>query len=258
MDKIKAVFFDVDGTLLSHRTVMVPDSTIEAIRIMQSNGIKCVMSSGRHPNEIDRLHLENIDFDAYVTANGQIVLDKDRNVIAARPFSEKETEILVSGFEEKRIPLLLSSINDMYVNYIDDEVRKILEEIHTPEPRVDSYKGEKLYQAVAYVGGKNPEWIEELKKKFHVTFWNENGADIVSKEANKAIGISDYIDLMGIKRSETMGFGDGENDKEMLEYTGIGVAMGNSADELKRIADYITDDIDEDGLYNACKHFGLL
>ena len=55
-----------------------------------------------------------------------------------------------------------------------------------------------------------------------------------------------------------MGIGDGENDIGMLQHCAIGIAMGNAADNTKKSADYVTDDIDEDGVYNALKHYGLI
>ena len=55
-----------------------------------------------------------------------------------------------------------------------------------------------------------------------------------------------------------MAFGDGENDKEMLEYAGIGVAMGNAKDSVKAVADYVTDSVDDNGIENALRHFGLI
>ena len=62
----------------------------------------------------------------------------------------------------------------------------------------------------------------------------------------------------GITEQEIIAFGDAENDLEMLQYAGIGVAMGNANEELKMIADYVTTDVDDDGIWNACKHFELI
>ena len=55
-----------------------------------------------------------------------------------------------------------------------------------------------------------------------------------------------------------MAFGDGGNDISMLKYVGIGVAMGNAKDDVKAIADYITDSVQEDGIVSALKHFDIL
>ena len=78
------------------------------------------------------------------------------------------------------------------------------------------------------------------------------------KGISKAKGIDETLRRFGIPLEESLAIGDGENDVDMLKHCGIGVAMGNAADVTKAAADYITDDIDEDGLYNALKHFGLI
>ena len=67
-----------------------------------------------------------------------------------------------------------------------------------------------------------------------------------------------FLDEHGLKRSEIMAFGDGENDKDMLEFAGIGVAMGNAGDSVKAVADYVTDSVDEQGIENALRYFGLI
>ena len=59
-------------------------------------------------------------------------------------------------------------------------------------------------------------------------------------------------------RSEIMAFGDGENDMDMLRFAGIGVAMGNASDMVKAAADYVTDTVDENGIEDALRHFGLI
>lgn len=79
--------------------------------------------------------------------------------------------------------------------------------------------------------------------------------DIISKGSGKVLGIKKYIKMMNILKEETMAFGDGENDLEMLEFVEYGVALGNGVDELKKIANYVTDDIDDDGVYNAIQHY---
>ncbi len=67
-----------------------------------------------------------------------------------------------------------------------------------------------------------------------------------------------FLDQNGIDRSETMAFGDGENDIAMLEYVGIGVAMGNGKEAVKEAADYVTDTVEDHGIEKALKHFGLI
>jgi hydroxymethylpyrimidine pyrophosphatase-like HAD family hydrolase len=66
------------------------------------------------------------------------------------------------------------------------------------------------------------------------------------------------LEHYGIRQEEMIAFGDGENDMEMLQFAGIGIAMGNAEKEVKAVADYVTDDIDDDGIWKACRHFGLI
>ncbi len=66
------------------------------------------------------------------------------------------------------------------------------------------------------------------------------------------------IERYGIRQDEIMAFGDGENDIDMIEFAGIGVAMGNADEEVKQRADYVTDNVNRDGVRKALEHFGML
>lgn len=82
--------------------------------------------------------------------------------------------------------------------------------------------------------------------------------DIISRHGGKVAGIRQYLKENNILIQETMAFGDGENDIEMLEYAGIGIAMGNSDDMVKKSADYVTDCIDNEGIEKALRHFEVI
>ena len=82
--------------------------------------------------------------------------------------------------------------------------------------------------------------------------------DLGVKDITKAHAIDQLLNYLGAKREDTIAFGDAKVDIPMLEYCHIGVAMGSGGDEIKAMADYITDDVDKDGLYNAFVHFGLI
>jgi Cof subfamily protein (haloacid dehalogenase superfamily) len=84
------------------------------------------------------------------------------------------------------------------------------------------------------------------------------GYDVVQKDINKATGIANLIKKIGIKQEETIAIGDGLNDIEMIEYAGLGISMGNGVKELKEKANYITTDVNDNGIYNAFKHFELI
>ena len=91
-----------------------------------------------------------------------------------------------------------------------------------------------------------------------LSWWNEYAVDIISKDGGKLAGIEKYLELQGQTLADAMAFGDGENDLEMLKAVKIGVAMVNGEEQVKRIADYVTIDIDADGIFNTCKHYKLI
>ena len=98
----------------------------------------------------------------------------------------------------------------------------------------------------------------KLKEIAEVTFWHEGVVDVVPKGTSKALGIDKVLERHKLDISETMGIGDGENDYEMIEHCNIGIAMGNAKPVIKEIANYITDDIDNDGLSKALKYYELI
>ena len=82
--------------------------------------------------------------------------------------------------------------------------------------------------------------------------------EITIKGINKSYGMRKYLELHGLSRKDTIAFGDGPNDLDMIEYAGIGVAMGNARQKLKDVADYVTKDISDNGIQYAMEHFGLI
>lgn len=88
--------------------------------------------------------------------------------------------------------------------------------------------------------------------------WHPAFVDVTAKGNTKQNGIDQIIRHFGIKLEETMVFGDGGNDISMLRHAGIGVAMGNANDDVKAASNYTTTSVDEDGIANALKYFGIV
>lgn len=255
---IKAVFFDVDGTLVSHTSKTVPEGTRAALAALRQKGVKLIVATGRHVMELSRLPVSDLEFDGYVTLNGQLCLNEDRTPYYETPFQAPETALLADMFAKKEIPVMLIERNRMYINFVNEGVRKTQEEISSPVPQLGEYGGGKIYQAIAFVGPTVGQMLSDRLTECKITRWNGNAVDIISKGGGKVQGIRAYLEKNGIKREETIAFGDGENDMEMLGYAGIGVAMGNAGDSVKAAADYVTSGVDEDGIFRALKALGIL
>lgn len=256
---IKAVFFDVDGTLMSHKLNDVPESTRKSLAELRKRGIKTVIATGRHMIELSKLPvMQGLEFDGYLTLNGQLCLDKTMHVVAGNPIDAGEMEILISIFHAKRIPFMLIGQDDRYINMINPTVIKTQAATKGTVPNIGAYKGEKIYQAIAFVPDNQRQLLDSILDECAITSWNTTGIDIISRGGGKSQGIQKFLDEEGISRSEIMAFGDGENDMDMLKFAGIGVAMGNASDTVKAAADYVTDSVDDNGIEKALRHFGLI
>lgn len=255
---IKAVFFDVDGTLIDHGTGSIPESALTALDQLRRRGILVAVSTGRHLSEFSFLPVRDIAFDGYVTNNGQLCLDGDKRVLWGDPIGGEAAAELVRLVREKTIPVILAEGQRLYINYVDDTVRKAQADISSPPPPVAEYRGEKIYQATLFLSPDQASRLAGRLPRLKITWWNPNGIDIISQRGGKAVGIQHFLASRGIRPEESMAFGDGENDIEMLEYVGLGVAMGNAPAEVKRSADYVTASVGEDGISRALRHFGLI
>lgn len=255
---IKTIFFDVDGTLVSHQTDSVPESTRKALALLRENGIKLVLATGRDMSQLKKLPVKDIKFDGYLTMNGQLCLDENGKELFGNPIDKKDTEKMIELIETKTVPITTIGKEGPYINFVTDQVVAAQKAVSSKVAPIGQYHGEKVYQFIAY-GNR-----DELKKLIDdlpnckLSWWNEYAVDIISRDGGKLAGVKKYLELQGQTLENAMAFGDGENDLEMLEAVKIGVAMGNGEDQVKQIADYVTTSVDKDGIYNACKHSKLI
>ena len=255
---VKAIFFDVDGTLLSHTKNEVAISTRASLDQLREKNIKCVVATGRHMVELAALPVKDITFDGYITLNGQLCLDNSRTIIYGNPITGMEKDCILRLFHEKKIPIMLAESNKIYLNFVNQYVETAQKAISSEIPDLGKYTGNEIYLAVAYVEREQEDVLVEQLPNCKITRWNDYAVDIISCYDGKTTGINQYLSENKINKHETMAFGDGENDMEMLEFVEIGVAMGNSRDHIKAIADYVTASVDDDGIEKALKHYGIL
>ena len=255
---IKAIFFDVDGTLLSHTKRNVPDDARVALKKLSQKGIQRVLATGRHMLELAVLPVHDLTFDAYVTLNGQLCLDAQGNVVAENPISGADKEHLIKLFHECSIPIVLVEKDRLYINFINRYVEIAQHAVSSPLPEIGTYTGNEIYLAVAYIPKEDEKMLSEQLPGCIATRWNDYAVDIVSDTGGKVAGIKEYLRQTGIKQEETMAFGDGENDMGMLEFVHIGVAMGNAEPCVNEIANYVPSSVDEGGIMNALISFDLI
>lgn len=260
---IKAAFFDIDGTLVSFNTHKVSDSSKEAIRLLKEKGIKVFIATGRI-----KKHINNIDdlvFDGYITANGFDCYIGDKSIYR-HSIAKEEIYSLIDYLKNKELfPCSIMMNSGIFINYVTKEVEEVSKSINLPIPAVDNYYEflekniDDILQINLFVDeNKEKQLMSKIFKNCESSRWHPAFTDVNTKGGGKHIGIDKIIEYYGIKLEETIAFGDGGNDITMIEHAAIGVAMGNANEGVKKIADYITDDVDNDGIYNALKHFNII
>ena len=256
---IKAVFFDIDGTLVSFKTHRVPDSAKRAIAALRAKGVRVFIASGRQLLAIN--NLEDLQFDGYVTLNGGYCIVGEQ-VIYKHSMPSEDMVSLVQYMEEREdFPCIFVHENAFCINYTDERTDEVIRLLNFPQPPTlplrEAATGD-ICQLVAFFTKEQEKAIMAVMPHCEATRWNPLFSDVIPKGSSKQVGVDKMLDYFGISLDESMAFGDGGNDVLMLKHVGIGVAMGNAEDEVKRAADYVTDSVDEDGVEKTLRHFGVI
>lgn len=260
---IKAVFFDIDGTLVPFGDREVPAAVRDAIADLRKRGIKVFISTGRHIHWIN--NLGDTEFDGYVTANGAMCLLADKKTcIFKHCVPQEDIDRLTDFAGESELSITVIPAFDEIFTTRDVpqivETQKLIGIPAIPVKDIRTAPKRDVVQLMAFgdEGLRLREHLfENVLKDCEATSWNPLFCDIIPKGSNKSTGIDRMIRHFGIDIEETMAFGDGENDISMLRHCGIGVAMGNAGDNVKEAADYVTTDVRDNGVVNALNHFGF-
>ncbi|MBQ3632181.1 MAG: Cof-type HAD-IIB family hydrolase [Prevotella sp.] len=257
-----ALFFDIDGTLVSFKTHEIPASTIFALTQAKANGHKVFISTGRPPLIITNLGAIEHLIDGYVTINGALCF-VGNEVVRCKDIPKEAVEMVVQDAQEKSYGLIVVGEKDVAVLDPNGEVDRIfrseiaVENLDQAKP-LDVVLGQRVFQLTPFFPA---DYEQELMARIPSCTsgrWHPAFTDITAKGADKGEGILALAAHLGLNPNYTMSFGDGGNDSTMIKAAGIGVAMGNALQSLKDEADYTTTSVDEDGVLNALRHFSLI
>lgn len=255
--KIKLAFFDIDGTLVSFKTHEMPQSTLRALDELRQNGVRVALATGRGTYCIRPEVLEQ--FDIRVTLNGQYCYDAD-GVYRSLPLNDADNKVIADRVFAGEYHALAMFGDMQFVDEATPRVRETAELVgidFQPGDFTRVYR-EPVYQYNLYIDREDEAQALRGCTDVAVTRWTDLFCDVVPAAGGKSYGIAATLERYGLDASEAIAFGDGENDISMLKAVGTSVAMGNAWDIVKEAATYVTDDVDHDGIYNACKHFGLI
>ena len=265
----KLIALDMDGTLLNEEKI-VTERTKKAIKAARDKGVTVVLATGRPIDGVTR-YLEELDMytdnDYVLSYNGGLVLKtKNKEVVCKLGLIGEDVKYLyelsktlgvnIHAFSEKNG--LVTPKNSKYT-----EVEASINNITVNEINFDNIENDESFIKIMMID--EPEILqkaidnlpEEVYEKYTVVRSAPFFLEFLNKEVNKGVGVEMLAKHLGVKREEVITMGDAGNDLHMIEYAGMGIAMGNAFDEVKEAANYITDSNNEDGVAKAIEKFVL-
>lgn len=260
---IKAAFFDIDGTLVSFEQKFLSDQLMADLNALRQRGIKTFLSTGRALQDLETTGmLRGARFDGYVTINGQFCCDGQGVPFRDRPIDIADMRGAYQVLKDHpEIPALLEGNGESFLTQINDRVRDIYRFLHTtlyPVCPLEWMLEGKVYQFVPFVPPNEESVFLDVMPGCTYTRWHPLGIDVIPRDGGKEIGIQAAMERYGLLPGEVIVFGDGENDMGMMALAGISVAMGNGEEQVKAMASYVTDTVEQGGVSKALRHFGLL
>lgn len=259
---MKVFAFDIDGTLLIKGKQIFLDSAVSSLQKLKAQGHMLVVASGRGYNALDYQVHSKADFDYYICSNGATITDNAQNYRIITCVNDQTLKSLLEdskrfngAFEKcyyKGVEVLYGyeKMKEMAVYFLGKEnFRKF----YTLKP-----EGVPLNGKVYIHDGQ----MDYYRKKYPELNFTTTGYgyiyDFVPKEQSKGNALKILCEELGIDRQDVIAFGDDDNDLSMIEYANIGISMGNGSDLLKKSADYVTTNVENDGIYHALRHLGAI
>ncbi|MBL0386513.1 Cof-type HAD-IIB family hydrolase [Tumebacillus sp. ITR2] len=256
---IKIVFFDVDGTLMHQKKI--PDSAKRAVDLLKAQGILPVLATGRSEFEIASVRVE-LGIDWAVTCNGAHVGYRGETIYGT-PFPR---EIVVEWMERAAVRghsfllygaekmLISSSAECPYFQQADAEIGFLQPLTYSSLAEVPD-----IYQFIGFVDEEQQKlYTDGYEDEVFLHRWRTWAVDLNPRGVNKSVGISTLLDHFGFTPAQAAAFGDGLNDREMLQFVGRGIAMGNGHPDLLAIAPYRTKHAGEDGILYGVENLVLV
>lgn len=275
----KIIFLDVDGTLVDYEG-RLPQSAVEAVQKAREKGHKVYISTGRSKAEVYQ-NLWDIGLDGMIGGNGSYVEDNGK-VILHQLITAEQCRRVVDWLHEKGLEFYLESNNGLFASeHFEEQATEVMQEyarrkgaenvsqMTVRDAFPEMIFGGELYRddlnKVSFILSSYQDYIDakEAFPDLQAGTWGGKGetalfGDLGVKGIDKANAIECLLKHLGARQEDTIAFGDAKVDIPMLEYCAVGVAMGSGGDEIKAMADYVTDDVEKDGLWKGFSHFGLI
>ena len=257
------IFFDIDGTLIDIRTHIMPESAVRAVAAAKRNGHICAVNTGRTGKtlEPDRERLNG--FDAFIMGCGTMITCGEK-ILSHRTFSVPESVEIIDALHRYRIDAVLEGCENNYYDDYDKIFSKWFEGFvrRFADQGCGSFRDavgcfDKV-TIFAEDAARVKAFQEEFEGRLDFVDRQRGFFEVMPKGYSKASAMKVLADALNVPMTQTAALGDSTNDLPMLECAHIGIAMGNASEDVKAAADFVTTDIEKDGVWNALDRLGVL
>lgn len=260
------LFFDIDGTLISNKTGRIPQSTIDALMKAKANGHYIFVNTGRTVCAL-RKEVADIEFDGFLCGCGTYLIYRGE-VLLKSTIDEKRGNDIINKMYELGLDGILEGIENNYLPKKTSRFKGLENERKYFDTFLPGVGREKYIEDGGFTYDKLFVYVDEqsdgqaffdfVSEDMEIVDRGEGGYEIIQKGYSKWTACDFIMKKLEIDRAESYAFGDSTNDLAMFEYANHTIAMGNHAKELEPFAEFITKDVDEDGIAYALKHYGLI
>ncbi len=258
---MESFFFDFDGTLQGFENHSMSDSTIEALKILKQKNKKIYIATGRNMVDMPKEIFE-FGFDGYINNNGAMCSDHDRAQFFVEYIHPEDIDALLKYDDENPFAFSYMTHQGFTINRVTEKVEQSFEYFNIKPPHVVNPRtlpNDNIMQMNFFVDEKQEDYLMKNVLTNSVgTRWIEYFADINPKDINKMRGIERMANRHQLDLTKTMAFGDGGNDISMLTGCKVGVAMGNAKENVQQSANYVTTSVEDNGIWNALKHYDII
>jgi Cof subfamily protein (haloacid dehalogenase superfamily) len=275
----KILFLDVDGTLVDY-TNRLPESAVKAVRLARSRGHRVYLCTGRSRAEVYP-SLWEIGLDGMIGGNGSYV-EHQGEVVMHQCLTAQACAEAVDWLHSRGLSFYLECNSALFASedfasagaaplraYMRRKDKAAADSVTVRDVFPDMIFGGGLYRSdvnkISYVLSSYQDYLDAQSAFPHLQHGTWGGAgetalfgDLGVKGITKAHAVEVLLGHLGADQGDTIAFGDAKVDIPLFRCCGFSVCMGSGGEEAKAAADYVTGDVDRDGLYQAFQHLGLI
>lgn len=258
------VFFDIDGTVMDYETQIIPESAVEAIRLLKKNGHIPVVNTGRPIGHVDP-RIQKLDFSGWICSCGMELILDGQMIYKDYPTVE-ECRYILDLAHSCRMAIQTeghdSLLFDADMPYPPQGLREA-KRLGQQGLRIAPVQETENPDFIKFVTYDTPvcrrtEFLEGISPYFEAIIRENTLVEYIKNGHSKAEGMERFLKELYVPKEEIFAIGDSENDLTMFAMAGTTICLGDGVEAVKQKADYVTDPVLEDGVFNALCHFGLI